>query len=193
MELNNFLNIFENNSILITFFMSVLGGDTFVILLAFLSGSNMISLYIVFIFSILGFIISDTFWFLISKSQKLDNLTIKFRKAKFNSRLRRLINKISDMRSFKLLFYSKFIYGTRVATIFYIGKKDISLIKFELYTILTNFLWISIIVLIGYLAGKGVSYFVYIFENFTSFFIGFSLFIILILVLKLFLIKLLNN
>ena len=56
-----------------------------------------------------------------------------------------IINSISRKKIFLILLASKFIYGSRLITLFYVSKKEKSLKKLILYNTLAIIVWILII------------------------------------------------
>ncbi|GEM_PF-6153151 len=67
-----------------------------------------------------------------------------------------IINSISRKKMFLILLASKFIYGSRLITIFYISKKEKSLKKLILYNTLAIIVWILIIAPLIWVIGKSV-------------------------------------
>lgn len=182
-DISNILGFISSNPIFLSFIGSVIFGDAFILSMAFLSGSGYIPFTIVYFFSILGFIVADTFWYLIAKTKKVNYLLKIISKNKHSKTAEKYIQRSTYGKPFLALTYSKFIYGTRIITIFYIRKK-IKFLKFLLYNSFLNFLLVSALVISGFLAGKGVTKFVDIFNGVRSIFFTLILSIIIITLLK---------
>lgn len=131
-------------------------GETVVISAAFLAGQHLWSVWNVFWICFLGTVISDTLWFILGKK-----FTTKIEEhEKHGSRYRKVVAKINKYvgnRIFLALLFIKFLYGTRILTIFYISARKVSFWKFTLFNSLGTVIWLSIIIGAGYLAGKGTA------------------------------------
>jgi membrane protein DedA with SNARE-associated domain len=131
-------------------------GETVVISSAFLAGQNLWSVWNVFWICFLGTIISDTLWFVLGK-----NFNAKIEShEKHGSRYRKVIAKVNKYvggRIFLALLFIKFLYGTRILTIFYISARKVSFWKFTLFNSLGTIIWLVVIIGAGYLAGKGTA------------------------------------
>lgn len=131
-------------------------GETVVISAAFLAGQKLWSVYNVFWLCFLGTIISDSMWFFLGKKfeQKID------KHEKHGSRYKKVIAKINRIvgdRIFLALLFIKFLYGTRILTIFYITTRKVSFWKFTIFNSIGTTIWLVVIIGAGYLAGKGTA------------------------------------
>jgi len=177
-----FYHIFSNHPSLLFFIASFLGGEELILILAFLAAHKIFNLGNIFIFCFLGTLISDICWFLfggfLSKKVEFFRNALSKYKHLFN-----IIKKISD-KNYIVLLISKFIYGVRITTIMYFGAHNLNLIRFVLYEIFVICVWLPIVLLLGWFAGKGVSFFVNIYDNVWIMFVIVVSFIIGISFLK---------
>lgn len=134
-------------------------GETVIITASFLSGQGVWSLSNVFWFSLAGTVISDAIWFLFG--QKIFKLIKGWNKYenKYKLLLVKLKN-ITGRKPFLSLLFSKFLYGTRILTIFYLSTKKISFWIFIVFDTIGTIFWLTIILLIGWLTGKGIANFI---------------------------------
>lgn len=174
MDILKILDFLTVNPILVTLIATIIGGDGVLLSLAFLAGSGFMPLWIVFTFSIIGFFISDSVWYFIGHKSK---------SLKISKRVHKIVDRYNKLNHFTLFLFSKVIYGTRILTVFYLSKK-LSYKRFVLYAILLNILLVSVLVSIGYYAGKGFTKFQHLFESIGFWFSFFFVMIILILISK---------
>ena len=69
----------------------------------------------------------------------------------------KLLNSATKKSDFQVLFITKFLYGSRLPTIIYLSRERLKIKSFLGYSLITNFIWVSLIFLIGWSAGKGIS------------------------------------
>ena len=87
------------------------------------------------------------------------NRTAKYQKVE------ETVVRISRNNDFLLLLLAKYIYGTRILTIFYVSLKELAFGKFLVYSSISAVCWIIPICTIGWLAGKGFEMVLTIFKN----------------------------
>ena len=152
MEIIDILMLFIKEYPSLVSFISAILSEEILLFIAILSGRGILPFYQVFIFGILGVTFIDLIFFYIGRS-RLMNPFVKF----FN--LEESINQIQSKKRIFALFLSKFIYVTRMASIFYLGIHKMSYKKFFIYNFLSVILWAIIMLPIGFLAGKGFNIF----------------------------------
>ncbi len=139
---------------LLPLFGAIIGGEETIILIAMLSSEGLISFWTVFVFSFLGTLISDIFWFLGG------DLVVKLERWRLFSKnfeeMAEIIRKISGRSHFRALLITKFFYGTRLLTLFHVRRDGFPLWEFIPANALVVLIWTSAIVPFGWLAGKGV-------------------------------------
>lgn len=140
------------------FFIILITGDESMV---FLSSIHYIPFIYLFIISITANLISDIFLYffgnIIVKKLKLK----KYKKFKDGERkFKKLLKKIKHPE--KVIFFSKFIYGTRVITILAYGRyKPISFKKFLFYNIMSLMAITFVILGIGWIFGDIIAMYLY--------------------------------
>jgi len=154
MVIEYILPFVKNHGILISFFGGFITGETFIIVLAFLSANGVLPLWYVLVFCTLGMYLSDFVPFTIGK--------LKFWKRligeEVSDRARDIENtflKYTRNNLFLTLFYTKFIYGLSIPALIYLGYKKVSYKKFALYNLGVEIIFVPIVILIGWFSGKG--------------------------------------
>ena len=146
-----FFSIIMHNPYLATFIAAILS-EEILVFLAILSGRGIFPFWIVYVFGIISIIIFDSVVFYIGKSKFGKYIEDRFfPEKKMNEKI-----KFSNKKS--SLFYiilTKFVWGTRIASIFYFSVKGIRYKRFVLYDFIAVLLWATILLPIGFLAGKG--------------------------------------
>ncbi|MDP2925005.1 MAG: hypothetical protein Q8N99_01405 [Nanoarchaeota archaeon] len=140
---------------LISFFGPLLGGEPVFIMLAFFSGQKILSVWILFLAGTLANILYDISWFLIPrlsvfKKAKVPEFIIR-RYKKANKSLK----KVEEHELFFVIFGSKFIIGTRNITLISISLNKIKFKRFLFDSAVCSILWGFMIIIVGWLAGKG--------------------------------------
>jgi len=169
-----FLVIYQQLAI---FLGSFFFAESVILAASFLSAQGLWSFLTVFIFALLGTLLSDFFWYF---------LGIRFLKATRQWNLcRRAYNEISNIldkitkgKHFLALLFIKFLYGTRFLIIVYLAMRKIPFRKFVIYDTIGTTLWLLVIIPVGWLAGKGMYQIISIYRNFTYTVFGLILFLI---------------
>ena len=144
----NFLTILEHQAIII-FFSTFFFGDEMVYLFGFLSGTEVFNLWLVIIFSILGNGGCDIFWLSVARSK----YAAKAKKWLFSRKKVKHIN-FGKKKLFMSIFLSKFFYGTRLITIFYVAEKEKNFGKIIFFNTLAVILWVFIVSISMFYMGK---------------------------------------
>lgn len=158
--LNNFIDfifsLIDSEPILSVFLGTFFLGDEMVYFFAFLSGAGLIKIWIVIIFSILGNGSCDIFWFFVARYDYLKRFRafIKKTEEKISSKEEKLLESIPKRRLYLTLLLSKFFYGTRLLTIFYIAKKEKKMSKIIFYNILSVITWVIIVSFFMFYIGR---------------------------------------
>lgn len=140
------------------FIGSFLFGETAIIAASFLAAHGFWSLATVFGVSLAGTLASDVVWFFLGG--KIMAFLRRFKWYKEHSaRLLAALEKMSGQRPFFLLFFIKFLYGTRVLTIMYLSHRKIRFSIFFLFDLLGTVVWLAAMMVVGWLAGQGATNF----------------------------------
>ncbi|MDO8563503.1 MAG: hypothetical protein Q7R87_00675 [Nanoarchaeota archaeon] len=153
--IREFLTSMTAHPVFISFLAGIMGED-YVFLMAILSGSGFISLWSVIIFGIVGVFLHDVCLYFISKAyhgtiikERLDKKSVRRGIDKW------LLSWRKTSHYFIPLIISKFIFGARILTIFYIARREKSFKKFIFFDIIAGAIWFSIMMPIGWFVGKG--------------------------------------
>lgn len=110
-----------------------------------------------FIAAFTGTVLADGAWVLLGKrATKRFDLEARF-KRKSPKTIRRL-QKLSGDKPFQALLYIKFLYGTRILALLYLGWRRISWSQFFIYDAIGTLVWLIPVFTLGWLAGKSVSF-----------------------------------
>lgn len=146
------VTIIQEYGYFIIFFGTLLGGEVVILIASFLAFLGFFNIYLVLLISTIGIIISDSFWYWLGWNSKdfINRSNFLFRLVRYPNYL---LENHFNHRIGKLLILSKFIYGTRTATLVASGYQRLPYRRFIYYNLISIFLWISIVVTLGYLMG----------------------------------------
>lgn len=133
---------------LLTSIVAFLGGEPLIILIAILSGQGFVPFWQLIIFSLLGVMAADTLWFCVGK------IIHKIRSKRLIRLQKRIVKKIGKSPT-KILVYSKFTFGIRIAAILLLGHSKMKFKKFILLDFITSLFLVILISSIGWLFGIG--------------------------------------
>lgn len=140
--------------LLILIIGSIYPGEEAIILFSVLAGQGFMSISQVIVIGTIGILLVDHIVFWLSRSNlasRIERWRIFSRRSK---RLHVLIHKLHKERPFLMLFITKFIYGLRYISVFYIGRK-MQWKRFFLYDLGAFALWGAIMIPLAWLAAKG--------------------------------------
>lgn len=127
------------------------GGEETIIVISALSTTGFVSFPVVVVFSYVGTILSDTTWFLVGQ-RFMNWLSSKKRIQEGLVRVDTLFGHTAQHKPFLLLLITKFLYGIRIATIFYMSRR-MSFPSFMAYNAAVTLIWVIPICLVGWLLG----------------------------------------
>ncbi len=167
---------------LVIFFGAGFGGEFALLVLGFLAAQDIISIFPLIIVGFSGTLFSDTLWFLLGRTRMVKRI-ISHRYANTTvAVINQAISRVSRGSHFTALIIAKFLVGTRVLLIMYVSSTNIGFRDFIRYDLVAIFLWILVVLPIGFLSGLGFTYFSQILENIYAA-IGFILLIILLVIM----------
>ena len=155
-----------------------------IISLAFLSGNGLFPLWIVFVFTFLGVVITDIVIFFAGRLKFVHNFHKLERFSKAYRKADRFISQLSKENIFLVILYSKFIYGARILTLVYLGLKKAKIWIVIVSLLIIHFFTILIIVSAGWFAGKGFNHVMSIYKDVKIAVIALILLVILYYFLK---------
>ena len=147
------LAVFQSYFSLICFFGAFIAGGETVFFLALLSAQDSHLPITVFFFCSLGIFCADLLWFYVGRLRR----AIPLKKEGFvratHDRIHNLIQKSSS--PLPSLLIAKITYGIGIPLMIYWGRKKLALSTFLKYNSLIILIWSSVLVLTGWLVGKG--------------------------------------
>jgi membrane protein DedA with SNARE-associated domain len=172
------------NPFFVSFFSAMIS-EELVIFLSILSGKGEILLLLVFLGALTGSFIADQIYFYVGKANIIHKIKNHHKCKNTIEKLPGFIKRIGERNIFLEIFVTKFIYGTRAAAVISISHKKIPYRKFIISDFFAIFCWALIIVPAGYLAGRGITFFLLFFKGLERFLlIALLLLIIYFLVVK---------
>jgi len=156
MELHGIIEHYSRHPDALFFVAAVVGGQEMILPLAFLVGEGMWNLPHLFAVTFVATLTVDLFWFgfarLGRRWKRLEHFTRE------DSRVKKFVQRLSKNEA-TLLLVTKFMLGTRVVSVLYLSLDGLKVFRFMLLNILVTIPWLAIIITIGWLAGRGSSFF----------------------------------
>ena len=150
------LKLLQAHEIAALFLGSFLIGEIIIIPAAFLAAQGIISLTNIFLMGFFGTILFDHVCLFISRFFFIKSP--RFRKyQEKHQELFAITELITGKHPFFILFYNKFLQGTRIISIMLLSLRKISLKKFLIFDISGTILWLAVTMTVGWFAGKGIS------------------------------------
>lgn len=153
--IGNFIPLVSTSTALVSFWVGFLGGAEVFFLLAFLCAQGIFDFKMALLFCFLGNILSESIYFSIGRIEHLSALKSWRVTSNGYKKMSKMLHKIGRGHPIVLLSLSKFIYGTGIATIVYLGIEKLEFKKFFAYSFLVNLFWIPFIMALGWFSGKG--------------------------------------
>jgi membrane protein DedA with SNARE-associated domain len=138
------------------------------ILTAFiLSAQGLLSFEMVFVFSIIGFLCADLFWYLFGRFI-LTFLHQWERYEKAAAPVEKFLHHTVGRHLFLSLIFIKFLYGARLIVMVYLALKKVPFRVFVLFDTLGLIIFIGILAVIGWLVGRGIYNLLPAYHTFTT-------------------------
>lgn len=174
-QIINYLILYQEAAI---FFGAFFFAESVILAASFLAANGLWSVSSVFIFCLLGTLLSDLFWFFLGmRFLKITGQWFVYKSV--YDKITKFLDKLTKNKPFLALLFIKFLYGTRFLTIVYLSIRKISLRNFILYDLIGTSLWLCVIVPIGWLAGRGASHLISIYRGFNYTILALIIFLIL--------------
>ena len=168
MDLFSFISslgpLIQNYSALFAFTTSLFLGEEIILILSFLSANGYLPLWIVFVFCFAGRIVSDFFYFALGKI-KISKFLKKYENNYFYSEVNKVFSKLNRKSLFITLLYTKFLVGMRIAMMFYIGSKGVSLKKAVISDMCAVLVWLVVLIPLGWFAGSSFKMILTLFKD----------------------------
>ena len=156
--------LIRSYSALFAFITSLFLGEEIILILSFLSANDYIPLWQVFVFCFVGRVISDFFFFALGKF-RIATWLEKYQDRKVYIGVDKIFSKLNRKNLFVTLLYTKFLIGMRIAIMFYIGAKGGSLKKTLINDLAAVFVWLLVLIPIGWFAGSSFKLILEIFND----------------------------
>ena len=156
---------------LVSFFGTLLFGGETAALLSFGAAQGDYSILWVLVFGFIGIMVSDILWYAVGKYSLLSFFKRHHLIHTSSKKATNLFHKLYQ-RKFRLMFFSRFIYGTSIITLIYLGKR-MKFSEFLFYESLISIFWVLLYASIGWFAGKGFRVLFIFYDN--LWFVGLSL------------------
>jgi len=150
---------------LVSFLGGLFAGEEVVMTLAFLAANGFISIWVVLIFCFIGMFLCDIFFYGLGKLKYIQDLRRFERVHKISRKIDSFVRKLSKDSPFRALLYTKFIFGTRLITLIYLGFRKTPFKLFFISDFLVGLLWIAIVVSLGWFAGSSFKFILETFKN----------------------------
>ena len=153
-----------------------------IIILAFLSAQDIFPLFPFFLVSFSALIFSDTLWFMLGRTRPV----LKMMNHRYATNtiwvIAQAIKRMSRGSNLLALIFIKFIIGTRVVLLFYFSRAGMTLKYFLSHNFVAIFIWLAVIIPIGFLSGLGFTYISNILKSIYAG-IGFLLLVVLLVIM----------
>ncbi|HBB53894.1 hypothetical protein A2740_00160 [Candidatus Nomurabacteria bacterium RIFCSPHIGHO2_01_FULL_43_16] len=167
---------------IIVFLGAAFGGELAILALSFLVAQNVFPLFPFFLISVLGVFSSDTLWFILGRTKTVDKISKHRYTVGTVSAITEAIRRLSRGNHFLAFIFAKFVVGTRVVIIMYVSRTGMTFKNFIRYNIGAIFIWLIVLIPIGFLSGLGFNYISHILEDIYAG-IGFIFLILLVFVI----------
>ena len=150
---------------IIIFLGAAFGGEVVIIFLSFLAAQNFFPFYSFLFISFIAVVFSDIFWFLLGRTK----MVIKVMDHRYANNtiliITQAVHKVSRGNNVVALVFVKFLVGIRVMLLFSFSKTNMTISDFVRYNFWAIFIWLAVIIPIGFLSGLGFTYISDILEN----------------------------
>lgn len=149
-----------SENIYVAMFIGLLfGGETVLLPAVYFGISGVISLKAVIAISILATAISDTFWYYLGRTAPIEQISSFRIFRKYSEKMMSLSRSFKD-NGLVLLFFSKFVYGTRTAMQILCGANNIAFVKYFFVNISGILALNAFFIIIGLTVDKSLSLFI---------------------------------
>ncbi|MEK6850517.1 MAG: hypothetical protein AABX85_03000 [Nanoarchaeota archaeon] len=152
---------------LLAFIAGLAIGDL-MLFLGILAGAGKINFFIILLFGFIGGLIHDILFYFIANSPTAHFIKKRFKLSKRKNKIAGFIEKIGNGHYFLPILIAKFVYGVRDAVILYVAHNNKNFKRYLLVVACADFIWMTTIVSIGWLAGQGFTAFINLFRGFEK-------------------------
>lgn len=155
--IQNHLGFISQNSAFICFIGGFLAGEEMLLILTYLANAGHFPFWHLMVFTFLGITLCDFTFYFIGKLKLVQSYINN------SKRLSHSFDKISNIyynvckhSTWKILLYTKFIYGTRLISLVYLGMRNVSVKEFLRLNIIIGISWLLIVVSIGIILSESI-------------------------------------
>lgn len=177
------IDYFLNNPYPFIFTGLFFGGESVLFPSIFLALEGIITFRGLIITAALATILSDTAWYIVGRFSS--HVIFKWAWLKSTGEKAKALSAVFDRHGLRILFYSKFVYGTRTAVQILSGMHRMPFWKYISINTLGVLALLEVVIIVGIVAGKGTASFTSLYQRFSIFFlVGMGVVILLHLWLK---------
>ena len=178
--LENIWAYFLDNTYIVLFVGMLFGGETFLLPAVYLSIIDAVDIGAVVIIAAISTVISDTFWYFVGKYVPIDRI-LSWRLFKKKEAFIRKMLLTFEKHSLRIVFLSKFVYGTRTTAQILAGTVRAPFIPYLLTNCLGVFVYLGVIAVVGYATKESFKNFA---DNIYYGYVVFSVFIVIIIIIN---------
>ena len=161
------LQFIESYAPLVCLVGAYFGGDALIIFISSLSGQGLVGYWTIVLFCSLGTTSADVMWYFLGRTRLASKIISSRQLAAGYAKIERIFSKYGR-NDFLLLLIVKFVYGIRVITIVYFSRERRRLGRFLAFDSFAVVVITIFVTTLGWLAGKGISTYVNIYEDFRD-------------------------
>lgn len=143
---------------LLLFLGMLIGGETFLLPAAYLAAKGTLSFPMIFLFAVLATLVSDTAWYSIGRFVSLPKILSWKIFSKKRDTMLKIFPKFQN-HSEKILFISKFVYGTRTLAQIFSGTIRMPFIKYSIVNLAGILSYLAAICLMAVFTRKSLANF----------------------------------
>lgn len=186
--LNELIPLISSHTALFAFLAGLLVEEA-LIFFGILAGQRIIELQAVIIFGFLGVVIFDSFIFVLARSKYGAFVKNLFYSTREQKKRPQILHPHNTHKYALAIFLSKFIYGARTFTIWYVSGKHLSYKRFVVYDILATVAWMALLFPIAWLAGRGISKYLFVAQHIERLLLLTAAVVVLLYLLDAFILK----
>lgn len=163
MDFHTLLSQFAQHPVILFFLAAYLGGEEIIVPLAVLVGQGLWDVGTLFVVCYIATVLADASWFLLGRHGVRE--THFFRKYEHRFQKASVLFRKIARSELGILLTTKFIYGARIFSIIFLSLEGVSLSRFVLLNSFVVFIWLSCVITVGWMIGRGSSFFLSIYRH----------------------------
>lgn len=159
------LLLFKTHILVAGFVLAMFGGEPAVLVLGFLTAQSIIPIPEVLLIGYSSALIAEIFWFWVARSSFANFLAKRFFSDDTHKGLLYYAEKVERGNPLRLFMIARFVSGLTLVVLFYLSRKGTPFKTFVYYCLIVNAVWTPLIVLFGWMSGKGFTLIMDTFES----------------------------